>query len=206
MESDFLIRSRRHGLTLIEILVAVAIVGVVLAVATPSLSDLLERRRVIAAANEVADVIHFARSQPNVTADRVTLHFDRDPGNENSDKTSCVAVVTQSGNDKCKCYETPVCSNALSVLLRLYQLPNERGVSFEAGAKSWGTSSKKNTLQFSRSQVVTDGSDIQVTVKGSRSGALLRLEINSLGRVRICSPNDSISGYGKCTNPIEPSS
>ena len=68
-------RCGRRGFTLIEVLVGLAIFGVVLAVATPSLSEFMERRRVIAAANEVAGVINYARSQPNVIGDKVTVQM-----------------------------------------------------------------------------------------------------------------------------------
>jgi type IV fimbrial biogenesis protein FimT len=190
-----------HGLTLIEILVVLAVVAVVLAVATPSLSGFLERRRVVAAANEVASVIHYARSEPNVIGDGVFLLFGHDP----AEKISCVAVTTQYRTSTCSCHETPVCTGEDATLLRLYQIPNASGTSFETTAKSWGTY-KKYRLVFSRNQFVTDASDVEVTVKGAKSGAMLRLEINSVGRVRICSPNDSISGYGICKNPVEPSS
>ena len=190
-----------RGFTLVEVLVGVAILGVILAVAAPSLSEFLERRRVIAAANEVAGVINFARSQPNVIGDKVTVHLEKD----DSEKISCVAVVTFSGSDNCLCYETPVCTGAASVVLRSFQLPNDRGVSFEANALSWGTN-LANTLTLSRSQATMDATDVEITVTGRRSGAQLRLEINNLGRVRLCSPNSSINGYGTCANPAQPAS
>ena len=190
-----------RGFTLIEVLVGVAILCVILAVAVPSLSEFLERRRVIAAANEVAGVINFARSQPNVIGDKVTVHLEKDA----SERISCVAVVTFSGSDNCLCYETPVCTGAASVLLRSFQLPNDRGVSFEANALSWGTN-LANTLTLSRSQATMDATDVEITVTGRRSGAQLRLEINNLGRVRLCSPNSSINGYGTCANPAQPAS
>lgn len=188
-------RSWRHrGLTLVEALVALAVLGVVLAMATPSLADLLERRRIIAAADEISSVIHHARSEPNVIGDKLTLHFDVDA----SERLSCVALVTQSGMDMCKCYETPVCASGGSKLLRVFQLENARGVSFLAHADSWG-SNEVNWLTLSRRQAMMDATGVEIDVKGRRTGAQLRLEMNNFGRVRICSPNNSISGYPTCS-------
>lgn len=193
-------RCSDRGFTLIEVLVGLAIFGVIAAIATPALSEFLERRRVIAAANEVAGVINYARAQPNVIGDKVTVHLE----NDDSQRISCVAVVTFSGGaDNCVCYETPVCTGGASVLLRAFQLPNEHGVSFEATATSWGTS-RDHTLTLLRAQATMDASDVAINVTGRRSGAQLRLEINNLGRVRICSPNSSINGYGTCANPAQP--
>jgi type IV fimbrial biogenesis protein FimT len=183
----------RLGVTLIEVLVSLAIVGVLLAVATPSLSDFMERRRVVAAANEVADIIHFARSERNVIGNKVILHFDIDP----SEKQSCVALVTASGVSSCKCYETPICTGTASVLLRSYVIENARGVSFQAHADSWGINIP-NTVALTRNQAMTDAVNVQITVAGSRSGAHMRVEMNGLGRVRLCSPGGSIGGYPKC--------
>ncbi|WP_163592583.1 pilus assembly FimT family protein, partial [Klebsiella pneumoniae] len=55
-------RRSTHGLTLVETLVTVTVLGVILAVAAPSLRDLMERRRVIAAATELASMINYAKA------------------------------------------------------------------------------------------------------------------------------------------------
>ncbi|MGQ3050734.1 MAG: pilus assembly FimT family protein, partial [Roseateles sp.] len=62
-----------RGVGLIEILVAVAIVGVLLAAATPSLSDFMERRRVFAAAGDLSYLSACANSEANVIGAGVTV-------------------------------------------------------------------------------------------------------------------------------------
>jgi type IV fimbrial biogenesis protein FimT len=184
----------RRGVTLIEVLVSLAIVGVLLAVATPSLSDFMERRRVVATANDIADIFHYARSEINQTADRLTLHLEVDP----SEQVSCAAVVTQANVDKCNCHEKPVCNGGGAQLLRHYQIDNASGVSFKASADSWGTN-QTNTLKLTNRQTMMDATGVQINVKGRRSGAQMRLDVNALGRVRMCSPGGSIGGYPQCS-------
>lgn len=53
----------KHGFTITEMLIVVAIVGVLIAVAAPSLSSLFINSRLDTAANELMTVISFARSE-----------------------------------------------------------------------------------------------------------------------------------------------
>ena len=57
------LRIRISGLTLIEILVGLGVLGILVAVALPSMADLLEKRRVIAAADEVAGMLTYAKAE-----------------------------------------------------------------------------------------------------------------------------------------------
>lgn len=56
-------RDRRSGITLIEILVVVGLIGVLSALATPSIQGMLEQRRVKGFARDLADMFQIARSQ-----------------------------------------------------------------------------------------------------------------------------------------------
>jgi prepilin-type N-terminal cleavage/methylation domain-containing protein len=192
-----LYRIRRRptaGVTLVEVLVAVAVLGILLAVASPALSDLLERRRVIAAANEIAGVLAYARSESNVTDSQLIVWFAPDP-----DKTmSCVAVTTDKAPNTCECWKPAdtMCTGGIAKVLRLYQLPSSANVSFTPAAEDWKGLS--NRMRFSRLQFTVDVTKFRVDVVGLR-GAALRVEVNPAGRVRTCSPDGSMSGYGSCS-------
>ncbi|RYG38700.1 MAG: prepilin-type N-terminal cleavage/methylation domain-containing protein [Burkholderiales bacterium] len=184
-----------RGVTLVELLITVAVLGVLLAVAVPSLSDLLERRRIGAAANEISDVLHFARAEANSNRGQgVTIEIHPD----GTSKLSCVAVTTSSGSNTCRCYETPVCKSEdafNSELLRVFQLENHRGVSFEAFA-DWLVEDYR--IMVMNRQAITSVARFKVVVTGKRTGAKLHVELNPVGRTRICTPDHSMGGYPAC--------
>jgi len=53
----------RHGFTLIELIVAIAVAAILLTVAVPSLTDLIRNNRVTGQTNELVAMINFARNE-----------------------------------------------------------------------------------------------------------------------------------------------
>ena len=185
----------RHGVGLVEIMVGIAIMGVLLAVAVPSLTGFIERRRVMAVTDELSSIIAYARSETNAIGDSVTIHLEDDPSN----LVSCAAVVTQTLFDICRCYYAPsqICPvGGGSKMLRLFQLPRSEGVSFRATAASWGASNQ--TLTFGRTSHFRFEQGVSLTVTGQRTGVQLRVDINDAGRARTCSPGGGIAAFPAC--------
>ena len=184
---------RLRGVTLIELMVGVAVLGVVLAVAAPAMGDLLERRRVIAAAEEVASLLTYAKAETNATNSTLFVRIDPDP----APTMSCAVVVTTSGANACRCYKTPasVCTGTSSEMLRLFQLPRDH-VTFSAQATTWAGS--PNYIVFDREQMGILTTGFQVNVLGNRRGYALRVEVNTAGRVKICTPSGGMTGYATC--------
>lgn len=186
------------GITLIEMMVTVVIVGVLLAAAVPSISGLIERRRVIAAAGEIADIFAYARSEANVSAttDQLMLHLENVPDSV-TEFGSCIRLSTNSASDRCTCKlsSSSVCKNGKTVLLREFTLPRNQTVSFTADA-SWGANGR--VVGFMHGKILANVQDLVVKVTGSRTGAKLNVEFNNAQRVRICSPDGSIGGFPVC--------
>ncbi len=187
------LKARVAGLTLIEILVSLGVIAIILAVAVPSMADLLEKRRVIAAAEEVAGVLNYAKAETNSTNSLLFVRFDPDPGN----KLSCALVATTAPLNRCRCYlpANNVCPGTTQRALRLFQLPRNH-VKFDATATTWAGS--PNNIRFMREQNRMETEGFQVNVEGLSRGFKLRVEVNLIGRVRVCSPNGDMSGYTPC--------
>lgn len=185
---------RLLGLTLVEVMVGVVVLAVLVAVAVPSMTDLLERRRVIAAAEEVGSILTYAKAETNATNSLLFVRFDPDP----SQTMSCAAVVTTAGLNVCRCYLAPsaVCTGTNSRSLRLFQLPLEH-VKFTAHATAWAGGA--NYIMFEREQMSMQTEGFRVNVVGLKKGYTLRVEVNPAGRVKICSPNGDMTGYATCS-------
>lgn len=181
----------RDGLTLVEILVALAVLGVIAAVAGPSLADMMERRRVIAATGELTGILNFAKSEANVLGETLLLHLEPMPASENS---SCARLVTLGTVDLCRCdmAASTACKLGNTKLLREYLLPTSTGVSFSV---SPGSLTK---LSFTRDTPIMGTQGFGLTVTGRHTGAQLHIDFNSVGRVHSCSPGGSIGGFPVC--------
>lgn len=62
----------QHGYTLTELLIGVSVLGVLAAIATPSLSAMLDRQRAVVAGHTLVAYLHLARTQ-TVTSRRSTV-------------------------------------------------------------------------------------------------------------------------------------
>jgi type IV fimbrial biogenesis protein FimT len=65
--------NRQHGFTLVELLVAIAIVGLLAAVAAPSFMNVVNTNRLATQSNELLGAIQYARSEAVRTKARVTF-------------------------------------------------------------------------------------------------------------------------------------
>ncbi len=75
------------GFTLIELIITLAIVGVLLVVGVPSLKTFMQGSQLIASTNELLSAFHIARSEAVRTNDRVTICSSSD-GESCSDSTN----------------------------------------------------------------------------------------------------------------------
>lgn len=187
---------QRSGVTLVEMLIGVAVLGVLLAVAVPSLTAMMERRRVVAAAGEIASFFAQARTESAITDDKVTLHMERVPAAVGD--FSCLRLTTTSNVDTCTCSrrESDLCSVGSAKLLREFILPRSSSVRFDATASGWGFDTYAVT--FLRGLYPTDVKNLRIVVTGVKTNAQLRVDYNNAGRVRTCSPDGSIGGFPAC--------
>lgn len=65
--------AKTRGYTLLEIFIAVALLSIILAVAFPSLSEFVDRRRVVANGQEISDLLSAARQQAVAINQRIRV-------------------------------------------------------------------------------------------------------------------------------------
>ncbi len=77
--------NKHSGFTLIELMITLAIVGILLAVGVPSLKTFMQGNQLVATSNELLSALHVARSEAIKLNKRVTIC-------ESSNGTSCSAT------------------------------------------------------------------------------------------------------------------
>ncbi len=179
-----------RGFTLVELLVGVAILGVLLALAAPSLADFINRRRVEAVAAELATDLAYARTEAAMRAENVLIRFNSDTN------LTCYSITYLSGIGTCDCRRAAgtSCGGGFSTAyeLKLNQLQRSLGVTMTP-------SQSDNPFSFIAPRLTPSDPNFFVTVAGSR-GATLMVKTNAAGRVITCSPSGSsnIPGYQTC--------
>lgn len=182
--------SKRHsqGVSLIEVMVAVGVIGILVSVVAPSFADLLNRRRVQAVAAEITSDLAYARAETGLRPQDVTVYFKMD--------RNCYTIAGYGETGECDCSSGS--GNACPTPdreFRTMQVPSNIGVTFRADSPSW-TIYSRDQLTFESPQMLASVSDFFVVVSGR--GGEIRINLNRMGRISTCSPRGSIGGMPVC--------
>jgi type IV fimbrial biogenesis protein FimT len=162
---------RRHparGLTLLESMVAVAIVALLTTLALPSFGGMLSRQRLKSAAEQMALDLSELRLQAAQRGHG--MHLDVQAGPQ-----WCYALAIATG---CDCRVPQGCQ------LKTVTSRDHPGVNLvEAGA-----------LRVDPAPGASSGSVMLQSADGLR----LRVTMTPLGRARICAPGPAVAGYPAC--------
>lgn len=184
---------RLRGLTLIELMVVVVILGIVLAVAIPAFSDLMNKRRVQLIATELSTDLAYARSEAGLRNENTWVWFG---GNVSMSCYTVAASISVVGT--CTCTNTPgsACDYGQREL-RTSQIPTPTGVSIATNAPIKVNINNNNVLNFNKPYRTATPANGVITVQGNR-GYTLELHLNAMGRVLTCSPDGRIGGVARC--------
>jgi type IV fimbrial biogenesis protein FimT len=153
----FLHRSR--GLTLIEVALAIAVLGILSGLAVPAMGAYVARQRVHAAADALAADLNNARFE--AAQHGRALFVDLKPG-----VAWCWSVAAAAG---CDCGQPTGCA------LHSVSSPEHRGVRVVEGFSA-------------RLEPTGIAQQPQAAVLESARGERLRVELSALGRTRVCAP------------------
>jgi len=161
-----------RGLTLIELMVALAIVALLMTLAVPSFGEVLARHRLQAAAEQLAADLADARL---LAAQRgQTLHLTLQGGTQ-----WCWALSTVSGCD---------CRIAQACRLKAVHASDHPGVTLADGGEMHIAAGGPLGLPAVSGHAVLQG----------REGAALRVALTPLGRAKVCAPGAALAGYPRC--------
>jgi type IV fimbrial biogenesis protein FimT len=159
---------RARGLTLLEMMVALAIVAVLMTLALPSFGSIMARHRLKAAAEDLS--MDLAELRMQAAQRGQPLHL-----NLNAGAQWCYALAVASG---CDCRVPQGCQ------LKTVRAQDHPGVTLLAG-------------QDLRIDPPPGGSSGSALLQSS-DGAQLRVGLSPLGRPKVCAPAAAVPGFAAC--------
>jgi type IV fimbrial biogenesis protein FimT len=158
----------QSGVTLIELLVVTAILGLIVAIALPSFSDMMARRRVEGLAASLAADLQYARTQAATDNDNVTLA---------TTTTSTTSTYTISGTGS-RSYKSVTLDSGLSV--------------------TDGVSIVFTPMRGCVTDNTCSAADTSISVSSSYTSQTFTVTVNRMGRVAVCAVGGAIGGYQSC--------
>lgn len=174
MKKQDLIDKVQQGITLIEIMVVITIIGILTAIGVPSYQDMIERNQLKQAAESLKSDMQFARTEAIKRS--VDVVVSRTPGNAGA---WCYGLNTATA---CDCGTVGSCT-----------IKTVLGSDFGSAVNM---ASANNNSSFDHRRGTTGAGGITF----STSHYAARVFFGDVGRVRICTPSGStgLSGYPAC--------
>jgi len=161
---------RTRGLTLLETMVALAVLAILAGLAVPSFGGMLARQRLKVAADDLA--MDLAELRFESTRRGVPLHLQASPGAD-----WCYALATTPGCD---------CRVPQSCQLKTVRAREHPGVAL----------TQAQDLRFEPPTTV-DTVGGSALLQG-QDGTQLRVGLSPLGRPSVCAPQAPVPGYARC--------
>lgn len=146
---------RSAGFTLIELMIVVTILGIVMAIGVPSFNSMIKNNRLVAASNDLAGALHFARAEAVRRGRSVQVEA------LNSDVSNGLRVWFDADDDG-------AFDDDDTEELRIVRLPTSAGISVEG--KLNGTAKADLSMSYSPRGVVSSGDALSFTVCDDRTG------------------------------------
>ena len=184
--------TRSRGFSVVELLMTVVLIGIGVAVALPSYRDMVEKRQVTNAAEQVTSFVNSAQGVAMKTNRVVTVSYAR-----TADDDWCVGAVT--GETACVCSQSdPEAADYCQIGSQPFFIDGTHagGLGVMHAVTGDGAYAFDPVRGFFR-----DLDDSLTMELRSESGAFrLNVLVNSTGRVTVCSADAShaVPGYGVC--------
>lgn len=196
-----------RGFTLVELMVAVAVVAVLLTLAAPSFYDFILVQRLKGINAQLVTDMQFARSEASSRGVHVQVIFS---ATGPDGPLGCYSIYTDSSVDprfKCDCTQPPAtrCVQASTQEIRTAQIPASLGVRLSLPlpseqARDFAYQATTGGILIGPIDFVPVSPDfmVETSVDASRK---LNTWVGRSGRPSVCSPAGAVSGFEQCLPP-----
>lgn len=180
-----------QGFTLVELLIAVAVIAIILVAAAPSFRDMVQMQRLRSITAQLVTDLQFARNEAVSRGTLLRLSFESDAN------MTCYSLYTSEvRNNRCDCRLGPAAAcNGTNVEVRTVQLPRSLGVQVVIPPREFDTAFAFDNVTGGLFVIPTDiaarpfnGIRIESFLDDARK---LVVRINRAGRPLVCSPAGS---------------
>jgi type IV fimbrial biogenesis protein FimT len=189
-----------RGFTLVEMMVAIAVVAVLLTLAAPSFYDFILVQRLKSTNAQLVTDMQFARSEASSRGVDVQVIFS---ATGPDGPLGCYSIYTDSSADprfKCDCTQPPAarCAQASTREIRTVQIPVSLGVRLslpEGQARDFAYQAITGGITPIGVTVASPEFMVQTSIDASRK---LNTWIGRSGRPSVCSPGGAVGGFAPC--------
>lgn len=187
---------RRHlGFTIVEVMVTLALLGILVAIAAPALADFIHLKRMEGVANELQSDVALMRAE---SMGKTTLGARAFLQVGSGGAKNCYAIYIDDdlGGTVCDCLKPPgqacVAEHRPDSEIKVVKFPEELGIRLSTTAAS-----NQAHLGLYNNAMRFGPANFRILIEGKREGAL-RLDFSSTGRIKVCSPQGKLRGYPAC--------
>lgn len=208
--TQHLLHRTAAGFTLIELMVVVAVLGVIALLAGPSFLDMIVMQRLRGINAQLVTDLQFARSEAVAQGKIVRVNFG-----SATDRT-CYVIYTAAGNgtQRCDCTANTVCPASATFEVRTVAVPKSTGVELEVISGPLTTGGAVDTafgfdpvtggLVAVASDSATNPPTAVEILAAVDSLKRLRTDVAETGRPRVCAPSSANLGVAACPAPPPP--
>lgn len=192
----------RRGFTLVELMIAIAVIAILLMLAAPSFVDYMRVQRLKGVNAQLVTDLQYARTEAASRNGDVYIHFKTLADDASMSCYTIYMITNADWELTCDCTQAPgaSCTDAHTVEIRTVQVPVGTGVRLtlpENQPASFGFIAETGALRVDHRLVAVRLEEVQVfaSIDDARS---LRTTVGRSGRPTVCSPGGGVNGVASC--------